>query len=95
MVVVDMGVLAMGYALTQTPAAAYLDGVAMMPTTVVPPLVLLCHTRPLLPRPQTTMVVPPLVSQHQPDAERHAILATRYQRFKALYLALEPHFPSA
>lgn len=46
--------------------------------------------------PQTALAVicppPPVVSQHQPDPERHTVLAARYQRFKALYLALAPHF---
>ncbi len=35
---------------------------------------------------------PPLVSQHQPDPQRHALLQGRYQRFLALYQALTPHF---
>lgn len=35
---------------------------------------------------------PPLVSQHQPDAKRHAALAKRYSKFKALYQALAEHF---
>ena len=35
---------------------------------------------------------PPVVSQHQPDATRHAVLSQRYQRFIALYQAVSPLF---
>ncbi|WP_233010818.1 xylulokinase [Rheinheimera faecalis] len=35
---------------------------------------------------------PPVVSQHQPDAKRHAALAKRYSKFKALYQSLAEHF---
>ena len=35
---------------------------------------------------------PPLVSQHQPSAERYAALAPRYQRFIALYQRLADLF---
>ncbi|MDX3773396.1 xylulokinase [Chromatiaceae bacterium AAb-1] len=35
---------------------------------------------------------PPVVSQHLPDAERHAVLAGRYSKFKALYQSLAGHF---
>jgi len=38
---------------------------------------------------------PPVVSQHQPEPNRHAMLAVRYQRFKALYQTLAPHFCGA
>ncbi|WP_337880778.1 xylulokinase [Rheinheimera sp.] len=35
---------------------------------------------------------PPVVSTHQPDAQRHALLTSRYQRFMALYHAVSPLF---
>ncbi len=35
---------------------------------------------------------PALVSRHLPDAERHAVLAGRYSKFKALYQSLAGHF---
>lgn len=35
---------------------------------------------------------PPVVSQHLPDVTRHAALAKRYRKFKALYQSLADHF---
>lgn len=35
---------------------------------------------------------PPVVSQHQPDTQRHVALAKRYSKFKALYQSLVEHF---
>lgn len=35
---------------------------------------------------------PPLVSSHQPDPIRHQALAVRFNKFKALYDAVQPHF---
>jgi len=35
---------------------------------------------------------PPLISQHLPDPERHAMLAERYSKFKDLYYSLNQYF---
>ncbi len=38
---------------------------------------------------------PPVQRVHTPDAQRHALLQQRHQRFKALYPALLPQFPAS